>query len=646
MPPPEGNSRIEDLKKSLYSRSAPDVRTRRKLHVSDTQSDLKHDWGALEEQAPEEAPVERHYEDRSLSFFVKILIVAALFCIVAVGVGAYLFLNGSSLISADNIDIRISGPVSIPGGEPVSFDIQSYNKNNVDLQNVDMEVDFPAGSTDPDDPTKELTVTHEFIGDLPAGSSTKQSAQAIIFGEENLQKQIVAIMTYKIKGSNALFTKQQTYDVLINSSPISVDVTSVKQITSGQEFDLNVELKSNSQQTLKSVLLKGQFPFGYTFTSSNVQGSSDHTTWVIGDIPPGGTKTITIKGKLVGEDTDIRAFHFTAGARSSTSPNIIGTQYMSVEQDISIEKPFIGLKVALDGNESTSDYIGSFNQPTRVTVEWVNNLTTTVSNVVLAVHLSGSAYDKFHVQPDLGYFRSTDNTIIWNTQTNPELASVPAGGNGSVSFSVTPTDLSATNGPAVNPVVVFDASVSGDRSQETDVSQTLTAQSERTIKVSSNVSLTGRIVRTTGPFTNIGPIPPKAEQQTTYTVVWTIDNTSSAVNNAQVVATLPPYVAWLNTVSPSTENVTFATDTGTITWNVGNLAAYTGAAGQRRELSFQIGLTPSVNQIDTTPTLLNPATLTATDAFTGANLTSTQQYMTTSFSTDPTFVSGVETVVQ
>lgn len=645
MPPSEGNSRIEELKKSLYSRTAPDVRTRRKLHVADTASDLKQNWGALEEQAPE--PIEeRHYEDRSLSFFVKLLIAAALFCLVAVGIGAYLFLNGSSLISGDNIDIQISGPVSIPGGTPVAFDIQSSNKNNVDLQAVDMEVSFPAGTTDPADPTKELTTADEYIGDLAAGASVKKTVQAIIFGEENLQKQVMVTLTYKIKGSNSIFTKTSSYDVLINSSPISVSVSSVKQITSGQEFDMNVELRSNSQQTLKSVLLKAQYPFGYTFISSNVQPLSDKATWAVGDIPPGGTRTITVHGKLLGEDADVRAFHFNAGARSSTNANQIGTQYMSVEQDLSIEKPFISLKVTVENDSSTNDYIGTFDQQVRVTIDWANNLPTPVSNVVLSAHLSGSAYDKLRVRPDIGYFRSQDNVIIWNAQTNPELQTVAAGASGSVSFTVTPTDTGDTDNPLVNPTVVFDVDVSGSRTQEANVPETLTAAVGRTIKVSSNVSLSGRIVRSIGPFQNTGPIPPKSEQTTTYTVIWTIDNTSSAVNNAQVVATIPPYVSWLGLISPATENMSFASDTGTITWNVGNVGTYAAANGRRREVAFQLAVTPGANQIDTSPTIINRAELTATDGFTGAALTSAQDYLTTSFSTDPAFVVGSDTVVQ
>ncbi|MEN9524454.1 MAG: hypothetical protein RL536_523, partial [Candidatus Parcubacteria bacterium] len=143
MPPSDEKNRIEELKKSLYSRNAPDVRTRRKLRFTPIESNVRTDWSDANEGTDQRpSPVlNQHYEDHSMSFFTKLLITSIVFCIVAVGIGAYLFFNGANLISANNIDINISGPVSIPGGSPVSFDIRVVNKNNVDLESADLAVD-------------------------------------------------------------------------------------------------------------------------------------------------------------------------------------------------------------------------------------------------------------------------------------------------------------------------------------------------------------------------------------------------------------------------------------------------------------------------------------------------------------------------
>ncbi|MEK7641928.1 MAG: hypothetical protein AAB365_02955 [Patescibacteria group bacterium] len=647
MPPAEDQNRIEELKKSLYSRSAPDVRTRRKLRFTPTESTVQTAW----ERPPEEesvAPTQLNttYKDTSMSFLTKLLIGSLIFCVIAIGLGAYLFFNGSNLISGDNIAIDISGPVSIPGGAPVSFDIKVTNRNTVDLQSADLAVDFPDGTTDADDRVSELKNFRELLGDIPAGGTVTKTVKAIMFGEENLQRQIGVNVTYKVKGSTALFTKKTSYDVLINSSPIMLTVDSFEEITSGQEFEIKVSLKSNSQDVLKNVLLKGSYPFGWSYVSSDIKPLADNATWKIGDIPAGAERIVTIRGKVQGEDSESRVFRFTAGAQSAIDPKNIGTQYMSAEQSLTIQKPFISLAVAINNDDAPTDYVGQFGQNQRMSINWFNNLPTSVSNMVITAKLSGSAYDKATVQPDLGYFNSATNEITWNRQTNSDFGTVGAGESGSISFTLSPKDTGTALNPLINPTVVVAVSAAGSRAQGSSVPEKLSSSITRTTRVSSNVALTGRILRSIGPFTNTGPIPPKVEQATTYTVLWTVDNTSSAVGNARVTASLPAYVKWLGAINPSGESVTYDENTGLITWDIGNVSTYTEGSSRRREVYFQVSFQPSVNQADQSPTILNQATLTATDNFTGAQLQSKQDYLSTRFSTDPNYREGQATVVR
>lgn len=644
MPPDSDKSYIEELKKKLYSRTAPDVRTRRKLRYSEEKSDVKTDWEHPPEEDLRPKSLNDKYMNPRMSFFTKLFIASIIFCIVAVGIGAYLFFNGANLISANNIDISINGPVSIPGGTPVSYDIVVANNNKVDLQTVDMSVDFPSGSVDPANPSVPLTNYTKMIGDIPTGGSAKSSADVIMYGEENLEKEINVTITYSVKGSSVPFTKNKVFDVLINSSPIGVTISSFDKITSGQEFGMTVNVKSNSGGTLKDLLLTATYPSGYSLISSAPASLSDNTTWKLGNLAAGATKSVTLHGKLSGEDSDLRAFHFTVGTEGN--PGVIGTAYMAAEQDVTIEKPFISLTMPIDGDSGSGDHNGKFGQGEEVDLDWFNNLSVSVSNVSITMKLSGTAYDKTHVQAGAGYFDSAHDTITWSRETNPELASIGPGESGKVTFSVTPTDPSASGNPAVDPKITFSANVSGTRAQEANVPQSVSVDALRNTKVITEATLSGRVLRTTGPFVNAGPVPPVAEQPTTYTVVWDVDNTSNAIQNAAVTASLPPYVKWLGTVSPSTENVRFDQSSGVITWNVGDVGTYTLNSSGRREVAFQISFTPSVDQINQIPTLVNQASLTALDTFTNAQVNSSQSELSTRFSTDPNYTSGQETVVK
>jgi hypothetical protein len=644
VPPSSDKSYIDELKKSLYDRTTPDIRTKRKLRFDETPSQVKSDWE--HPVTPSPTPVESDNKKSShMSFFTKLFIVSVIFAVIAVGIGAFMFFNGANMISADNIDIVIRGPVSVSGGSPTTFDITVVNKNNIDLDAVDMSIDFPTGTTNADDSNQSLQDYHKYIGAMSAGGSVKESIEVIMYGEENLQKQINVSLSYGIKGSSSVFTKTKSYDVLINSSPISIKADLFKQITSGQEFDIKVTVTSNSDQIMRNILLKAEYPFGFIFTKSNVPAISSNSTWRIGDIPPGASRSITINGKLSGEDDDVRVFYFNVGSADSRNPSVIATEYVSIERDVTIERPFVSLGINIDTNKSTDDHVGKFGQSERVEIEWFNNLATAVSNMVLVVKLSGSAYDKMSVVANDGDFDSSANTITWNGRTNPDLGNVSAGDNGHVSFSVTPKDFGTQQNPLTNPKVVYEASISGNRPQEENVPSRIASAALRSTKIVSNTSISGRIVRSVGPFINSGPIPPKAEQATTYTVIWSIDNTVNQINNAVVSATLPAEVKWLAQVSPTNENITFDENSGLVSWNVGTVPANTRNSVGRREVAFQISLIPNITKVGQYMTLVNPATLNATDSFTNTALTSRQDFLTTRFSTDPIYKDGYEKVV-
>jgi len=636
--PSSDQNHIDELKKSLYSRTVPDVQTRRKVRFEDGVSSIKSDWEHPPEQDRPSVVLNTKYKDNSMSFFTKLFIASAIFCIVVVGIGAYLFLNGANLISADNIGINISGPVSIAGGEEVGFDIVVTNNNNIELQLVVMSVDFPSGTINPEDTSQTLKNYKKLIGNIPSGGSAKDSVKAIIFGEENLQKQISVTLTYNLKGSTSVFTKTKSYDVLISSSPIGVSVTTLKEITSGQEFDIKVELTSNSKETLKDILFDAKYPFGYNFISSTLQPLQNKMTWNIGDIPPGGKRAFTIKGSLTGEDNDIRVFHFNVGSKSSVNPNTIGIQYLSLQREISLEKPFVSLAIEVAGDDGVQDFVSKFDHNSTVTVRWFNNLSTIISNMKVVVDLKGTAYESSAVSPDGGYFNSGSNSIIWSQQTNPEFSSVGPGDSGTVSFNIVPKN----RGSVSNPVINISASVSGNRTQETNVPVAVTSSVKRNITISSSLGLSGRVVRSIGSIVNIGPIPPKVDQATTYTVIWSISNTSNAVRDVEVKATLPPYVRWLNVFDSNTENIEYDENSGLVTWNVGDIDANTF----RKEIAFQVALTPSVVHIGNTPTLVNQATLSGSDRFTNTRLNSTQDALTIRFSTDPSYRQGDENVLR
>jgi hypothetical protein len=641
----EDKSQIEELKKAMYSRNAPDIRTKRRLRFQKQEVDVNTDWEHPQE-IQEDVELNKRYKDTSMSFFTKLLLFSVIIFVLALGAGAYLLFNGSNIVSANNIDININAPVSIAGGEPVSFDVQVFNKNNVKLETVDLAVDFPIGTADPIDTAKELKNFRELIPDIDPNGVGQKTIQAVMYGEENSKKEIKVTVEYRVKGSNAIFQKEKIFDILINSSPLSLTVSSFKEVNSGQEFELAVTMASNSKEVIKNLLLKAIYPFGFTYISSDVKPISDTTVWRLGDIPAGSKKTIKIKGKLEGQDDESRIFRFNTGAPSARNDKVIGTEYVSTIQEVAIKKPFVTIGVSLDSDSENQEYVGSFNNPVRVEVSYFNNLPTAIIDGEIHVKLSGNAFDKASVSPEQGLYQSGNNEIVWNQMTTPDLKEIPAGASGRIGFSITPRDMSSASRLVTNPNISLSINVNGKRNSENDVPESITSVAQRNIKIASNMSLGGQVIRSNGPFQNSGPIPPKAEQQTTYTVVWTVDDTSSAVTNAEVRSSLPAYVKWLGKTDPSSENITYNSVDGTIDWKIGSIGTYTLNNTKRRQVAFQVAINPSITQVGQAPALVNQSILTAQDDFTNKALNSSLSPLTTRFSTDPAYKDGDDVIVR
>jgi hypothetical protein len=640
----EEKSRIDEMRRSLYSRNSPDIRTKRRVKPFSPNEpvEIQTDWEHPKE-IYEQIELNKRYKDSSMSFFTKLFIFSIIIFILALGAGAYLLFNGSNIVSANNIEISLNGPVSVAGGEPISLDIQVTNRNNIKLETVDLSIDFPAGTVDSEDTTKELKNIRELVPDINPGGQGTKNIKAIVYGEENSKKEIKVTVEYRVKGSSAVFQKQKTFDLLISSSPLNLSVSSFTEVNSGQDFEFTLTMNSNSKETIKNLLISASYPFGFSYTSSSIKPLTDNNVWKIGDIPPGGKKTLKIKGKLDGQDDEVRVFRFNTGAQSVRNEKQIGTEYVSAIQEISIKKPFITVGVSMDGEAELQEYVGRYDTPIQVEITYFNNLDTAIINGEVHVKLSGNAFDRASVVPGQGLYVSTNNEIVWNPITTSALKNIGAGESGRVSFSIIPRNTGTQTKPLSNPEINLSVSVQGKRNSENNVPESIASSASRKIKVSSNIALSGQIVRTTGSFENTGPIPPRADNTTTYTVVWTVDNTSNSVSGAEVRSSLPSYVKWLDKVSPSDQDISYNSVDGQIVWKLGSLKSSSGDS-RRRQVSFQVSLTPSITQVNQIPTLVNDAVFSAQDDFTNQSLSSNLSALSTRFSTDPTFKDGDEIV--
>ena len=587
------------------------------------------------------------------TFFKKFFIFSVIFAFFAIGISAFTFFTGGNTVSNDNIDITIGGNSFTPGGEELPLQVQIANKNPTDLELGDLYVaynkagdssDTTDASSTTDDPTidssggADSNYVNELnsIGTISAGKTATKNVYVTLYGAEGSVQDVDFTLQYHIHGSNAIFVKKVTFPVTISSAPIALSVDIPPNVTPNQSLSFTVHVQSNAKSTISGVLLHVDYPNGFKFAYATPNATAFNNVWNLGNMDPGDEKDIVISGVMYGQDGDNSAFHVSVGSPSSNDNTVIGLTYNSLAQVVSLVKPFISADISINGSTAETVAVPSASA-VGVTVNWSNNLPTLVTDGQIVVSLSGNAYDPTKVSPGGGYFDSSKNTITWDKTSSQSLGTIQPSDHGSVSFSVNVPALISGAGILTSPTVNISVSISGKQPDIGGaVSQVTNFQSKKAV-ISTDLGFSADAFHNSGTFTNTGPIPPQANQPTTYTVVWTITDSANTLSDARATATLPTYVDWMNSFYPTNDGLTYDDTTRTLTWDMGQVVSGTGFTGPSRTMAFQVKLNPSISQIGSIPKLILDTSVSARDTFTGESLSTTKAAVSTDLQNDLNF---------
>lgn len=639
----EEKSRLDRLEENLYSRKHENPSPHERSPISQPEFDVNKDWSGQDE--PLAKMLERQMTNSASSSnpFNKILLGSIIFFLLALGIAAYMFFVGGNTVSSDKIDIAIVGPTSIAAGEELSLEILIRNNNNVDLEGVNMLVEYPPGSRVAGNTQEELVRQREVVGRVPSGGEGRKTVKAVLFGEKESIQNIKITLEYRIRGSNAIFFKDKLYELTIKSSPVIVTVDGPEEVNAGQNVEFTIAVSSNTTEVIDNLLLSAEYPFGFTFVSSQPAPIDNGTVWRIGDLSPSETREITIVGSIQGQNEEERTFRFNTGIASERSEEEIGVNIVSLIHPLRIARPFIDLVLTING-DSSAEYIAEPGKEMQMNIVWSNNLPSRLLNSRIEAKLSGSPLDRNSISVrNGGFYNSSSNTVVWDRSNNPEFADIGPGQKGVVSFSFSPaSNISGSQSQEIK----VDVSMSGSQVLPSGPPQTVVSTEDKLVKLASSLNLTARLVHSVGSIENIGPIPPKAETETTYTVIWNITNTLNAVSNATVKTTLPSYVSWTGEISPGSADITYDSVTREVSWDVGEIRAGAGFDSSPLEAQFQVSFIPSLSQVGSTPVIITNSTLSGEDKFTSQPLSSSRSSLTTRLSTDPAFETGDDLVVK
>lgn len=622
---------IAGLEQKLYARD-PDSAPKRNFGIlRPLKNKVDSTWGQadLEKKKRSHAPL--------VSGYKRLFVISFLFFLLALGAALFSIYRGAITLSSKNVEVTILGNSFVAGGEALPIQVDMINKNAADLVDAEITLSYPKGSVDA--AGGEFERIKKPLGIIGSGKTKIESFSVVLYGEQGTSRTITATLEYKLAGSNTTFVKEKVFSVMINSSPVTLTIDAPTSTASNQPFTMTIRTVFTGDTILDNAVVRVDYPNGYVFGSATPAPEGGTMVWPLGDLVKGTERTISIKGKLVGEEQDEKAFHVYVGSRTSESDSRIAVAYNSVLHSLTIEQPFVSGSIFVGSQEG--DIVALPNgSPVFGVIRFVNNAPIRVTNPILTLDINGDTVAVDTIEASGGRYDPLERQIVWTNDTSFDLSSIEPGEEGEFSFSF--NTLPAKPGTAGD--ITLSLSVAGTFPERDFFEDSISNIDQKIIRFASRLQFASQAVYSIGSIKNTGPFPPRVEKDTTYTVEWIMRPVENPLSTATARAVLPLGVTWMGVVSPQSETVTYDPETRIVSWNIGGMPKATNIL-LTRSVSFQVKVKPTKDQVGSELQLLGETTISATDTVANTPLSITRPGLTTRLGTDPAYSTGKEKVL-
>lgn len=543
-------------------------------------------------------------------------VIAAIIIIFAVAS----FLRGWFSFSKERVSLEIEGPTEIASGEEVEFSIKYQNNNKIDLNNSKLIIDYPSGaySAQGDELTQEIFE----IGKILPKTEGEKKIKIRLAGDKGNIKLLNARLNFQPENISSYFENSASFKITITKVLIGLYLTTPQKAISGEEVSYTLDYMNNSDDDFSNLKIELDYPSGFSFKNAIPEPDEEDNIWYLEKLDKKDRETIKITGSLEGiegENKNLKAIvNRIEGDKT--------LQYSQTNSITQISSSPLLLSLSVNDKEKSTNV--DYQEKLDYKINFKNNSDIAFSQLVLKVYLNGNALDLKTISlKEKGFFDSLNNIITWSAAGVPSLALLPPGESGSVEFSVSiKNNLDINNFSDRNFEVLVRAELETLNVPPQFNLERLKIEKTLNSKVNSKIILQakGYYNETSANIQNYGPIPPKVNQTTTYTIHWQITNSSNDVKNVRVTAILPQGINWKDNykVSHSGTELEYNERTKQIAWKIDKVPAAVGYLIPVYELVFQVALTPSITQVGVAPVLIDESSLEGEDIFTGEILES------------------------
>lgn len=628
---------LRDIKEKLYRKDAQERKREKTIYNPQVARSPESELG---KESPWQAQ-ERDGIGRKLR--TPLMMVVVIFSTIALLLFAVwtVMTIRAGLFKERNVHLSVEGPVVVSNGMSATYTIRYINDNEVTL--TDAKITFEHTPAFKIDEGNGFTYDAVNRSTYSVGEIKPNEEREIVVRGHFDDVEPAGVMYIEAQLSFMPATKKKRFSVknrlglTQDADNMQLVITAQKEVANNDIIEYTIRYTNDSQKSYDGVSVVARFPNGFVMQDARPTPTEKDAVWHIGTVAPHTDGLITVRGTLSGVEEEVKTAVFAINAKKD------GRNVAIVREEWATRIAPLPLTIKQYVNNKTS-YNAHVGEELIYKLRYENTSDVGMRDVVVRLKFDDRIlnYRKLNLSSSGGSLEPATRSIVWRASDFPELAVVEPGKSGDILFSI----------PVRDDIVVKDDNdrhLTISTTAEIDSPDVPTPIGENKI-ISSNtmvLKLNSKVTFKTEGFyddfviKNTGPVPPVRRIKTTYTIRWSLTNSTNELSNAKVEAFLPTSATWEGVVFPETETVQFNPRTHKIVWNIGDVKNGVGYFRKKREVRFQVSVTPTVNQVGQVAPLLKKSIFTAKDVFTGEPVRIITPPKTTFLNEDPMTGNGV-----
>jgi hypothetical protein len=605
---------LKDIQNNLYKKEAP--KNLSEHETSKYDPEIAKNTGEMKKGEADLWERKQGLNKLEKKAIKKGVIIFAIILTVIIGIAVFALVR-QMMFQNGNATILIEGSSKVSSGKLLTYEISYKNENRLDIGDAVLRVTYPQNFKPENDSNFQIeNLTSGFfnLGTIKGKSEGRVILNGKAYSPKGALIYLKAVLSYSPSGYSSQFQTNDQLGINVISAPINLEVLAPQNATSGNAIDYQINYKNDGEENIDNLVIETKYPDQFTLSSSNPRASSDNNSWDIGSLGPGQGGKIIVSGTLEGEKDNIKKIEVAIGTREENE--FIAYNSESADTKMIFSPLLIAQEVngQKNLNVNAGDTLG-------FVINYKNNGNIGFRDVIVTEKIDSPILDYSTLKINGGSFDVDSKTITWKASDIASLKNLGVAQEGKLNFSIKVKDIFPVGEEKDKNFVIRSVAKIDSPDVPTPISMNkIISSNEINMKVNTKLVIEVKGYYNDQNISNFGPVPPKVGEETTYAIHWKALNIANDVSKAKVSANLPTNSEMTGRVFPEDANLEYNSRTNSIVWTIGNVKAGTGLLSSPPEVSFQVKIKPSPDQVGREVGLLGKTIFSAHDLFTEKNI--------------------------